>query len=91
MLEGFSETEIAELIDALQRRAKTCRPERPDPVWTTLSGFADADIFQSALARSWPVFPRTGDFLALQKLFRLPAPVMLNASLVRAIPSDELL
>jgi hypothetical protein len=93
MLEGLTEFEAADYSDLLRRRGKgwpEVPPARPSPPWAILSGFPDRVYFASALARSWPLFPLTGDVRMLLKIFDYSMPVIFMDRLTRAIPSDEL-
>jgi len=93
MFEGLTALEIADSGDDLRRRGSgwpKVPPVHPEPPWATLSGFADKAHFAAMLARSWPLFPLTGDLVMLPKVFDLPSSVLFMSNLVRAIPSDEL-
>jgi hypothetical protein len=92
-MEGFTEHEIVNYAEAIIRRGKAFAeipPVRPELPWSTVSGFADRTCFCCALARSWPIIPRTGDLVTILKIFRCSMPVILNSSLTLALPLDEL-
>jgi hypothetical protein len=89
MIEGLSSDEILDYADALRRRGNFWRG-RLDVPWGTLSGFANADLFRSILARSWPMFPLTGDYVRLLKMLDWNAPLIPISIMIQAIPCDEI-
>jgi hypothetical protein len=89
MVEGLSSNEILDSSDALRRRGNGWQSQLKPP-WETLSGFASSTMLAVALARSWPAFPLTGNFVALRKILDWNAPIVPMRSVTRAIPSDEL-
>ena len=89
MIEGLSSDEILEYVDALRRRGNLWQ-SRLDVPWETLSGFANQNLFRSALARSWPLFPLTGDAVQLLKILDWNALMIPMPAVTQAIPCDEL-
>jgi hypothetical protein len=89
MIEGLSICEIADFADALRRHPDRWRTRIKSP-WETLSGFTDCDLFIATVARSWPVFPLTGDVTRLLKILDWNAPILPMRHITRAIPCDEL-
>ena len=89
MIAGLSSNEIADYSDALRRRGNGWQSQLKPP-WETLSGFGSSIMLSVALARSWPAFPLTGNFVALRKILDWYAPIVPMRSLTRAIPCDEL-
>jgi hypothetical protein len=93
MKEGFTSGETLDYIDSLRRRGNafgSIPPVRPPLSWSTMSGYPDKVYFFSALARSWPMFPRTGDALNLLKGFAWSRPVILMSALVVARPYEDI-
>jgi hypothetical protein len=93
MKEGFTLGEITDYVDSLRRRGNAfgaVPPVRPPLAWSTMSGFSDRVYFFSALSRSWPSFPKTGDALSLLKGFAWARPVILMSALVVARGYEDL-
>jgi hypothetical protein len=93
MREGFTLGEITDYVDTLRRRGNAFAaipPVRPPLAWSTMSGYPDKVYFFSALAKSWPMFPRTGDALSLLKGFAWARPVVLMPATVVARPYEDL-
>jgi hypothetical protein len=92
--EGFTNAEIVEARDSLHRRGNAFSavpPVRPPLAWGTMSGYADKAHFFSALSRTWPLFPKSGDALGLLKHFAWRgAPIILMPSLTVARAYEEL-
>jgi hypothetical protein len=86
VIEGLSSAEIGDCVDALVRRGQswaTVPPVRPQLPWSTLSGYANRAWFACALSRSWPMFPATGDLIALFKMWP-GSTFILNPTLTQA-------
>jgi hypothetical protein len=93
MKEGFTSHEITDYVHSLRRRGNAFSavpPVRPPLLWSTMSGFADKVHFFSALARTWPIFPRSGDALGLLKHFGWARPPVLMAAEVFARAYEDL-
>ena len=94
MKQGFTNLETLDYIDSFYRRGgafNAVPPVRPPLAWSTMSGYADKAHFFSALSRTWPLFPKSGDALGLLKHFAWRgAPIVLMPAFVVARAYEEL-